>query len=134
MAPKQKTTYRKYLEESLQKASDAIKAKFLPDSQKSLNMISIATGVNPVCRIMWSKYIFYVLGGSSIGKASKKFGIPKMMLSDKVNNRCPNKKPGRMTELTEDEEKSLKFYKEYMASINHPLPIPTVKAFAWSIV
>ena len=57
-----------------------------------------------------------------------------MTLSDKVNNRCPNKKPGRMTELTEEEEKSLKFYIEYMASINHPLSIPTVKAFAWSIV
>ena len=57
-----------------------------------------------------------------------------MTLSDKVNNRCPNKKSGRMTELTEEEEKSLKFYIEYMASINHPLSIPTVKAFAWSIV
>ena len=57
-----------------------------------------------------------------------------MTLSDKVNNRCPNKKSGRMTELTEEEEKSLKFYIEYMASINHPLSIPAVKAFAWSIV
>ena len=40
-----------------------------------------------------------------------------------------------MTELIEEEEeKSLKFYIEYMASINHPLSIPAVKAFAWSIV
>ena len=29
-----------------------------------------------------------------MGKVSKKFGIPKMTLSDKVNNRSPNKKPG----------------------------------------
>ena len=57
-----------------------------------------------------------------------------MTVSDKVNNRCPNKKSGRMTELTEEEEKSLKFYIEYMASIIHPLSIPAVKAFAWSIV
>ena len=34
MAPKQKTTYRKYSEESLHKALDAIKGKFL--IQKSL--------------------------------------------------------------------------------------------------
>ena len=68
------------------------------------------------------KYIVCFLGDGSIAKASKKFGITKMMLyiSDKVYNRCPNKKSGRMTELTEEEEKSLKFYIEYMASINHP--------------
>ena len=34
----------------------------------------------------------------------------------------------------EQEEKSLKFYVEYMASINHPLSIPAVKAFALSII
>ena len=40
-----------------------------------------------------------------------------------------------MTELIEEEEeKSLKFYIEYMASINHPLSRPAMKAFAWSIV
>ena len=52
------------------------------------------------------------------------------MLSNKVNNRCPHKKSGRMIDLTEEEEKSLKFYIEYMAFINHPLSILTVKAFA----
>ena len=57
-----------------------------------------------------------------------------MMLTDKVNNRCPNKKSSRMTQLMEQEEKSLKFYVEYMASINHPLSIPAVKAFALSII
>ena len=58
-----------------------------------------------------------------------------MTLSDKVNNRCPNKKSGRTTELTEEQEKGLRFYIEYMASINHPLYISAVvKAFAWSIV
>ena len=75
-----------------------------------------------LCLVDRSKNTLYVfLGDSSIAKASKKFGITKMMLyiSDKVYNRCPNKKSGRMTELTE-EEKSLKFYIEYMASINHP--------------
>ena len=56
-----------------------------------------------------------------------------MMLTDKVNNRCPNKKSGRMTQLIE-EEKSLKFYIEYMASINYPLSIPAVKGFALSII
>ena len=81
------------------------------------------------------KYNVCFLGGSSIGKASKKFWIPKMTLSDKVNNRCPYKKSGRVTELTEEEEKSLKFYKEYMASIKHPfISKPAVKAFAWSII
>ena len=46
------------------------------------------------------KIYCFLLGGSSIGKPSKKFGILQMMLSDKVNNRCPNKKSGRMTKLT----------------------------------
>ena len=35
-----------------------------------------------------------------------------MTLSDKVNNRCSDKKSGRMTKLTEKEEKRLKFYVE----------------------
>ena len=84
------------------------------------------------------KYIVCFLGDGSIAKASKKFGITKMMLhiSDKVYNRCPNKKSGRMTELTEEEEKSLKFYIEHgfhQPPSHHPLSIPTVKAFAWCI-
>ena len=50
------------------------------------------------------------LGGNSIRKASQNFGIPKMMLCDKLNNRFPNKKSVRMAELAEEEEKSLKLY------------------------
>ena len=62
------------------------------------------------------------------------FGIPKMTLSNKVNNRCPNKKSDRMTELTEEGEKSFKFCIKYMSSTNRPLSTPTVKAFTWTIV
>ena len=52
-------------------------------------------------------YIYIYIGGSSIAKASKKFGIPKMTLSDKMNNRCPHKKSDRMTELTKMKKKAL---------------------------
>ena len=37
------------------------------------------------------KYVVCFSGGSFIGKASKKLGIPKMMLADKVNNRWMSK-------------------------------------------
>ena len=45
-----------------------------------------------------------------------------------------NQQVGRATELVEVEEKSSKFYIDYMASTYHPLTIPAIKAFAWSIV
>ena len=71
------------------------------------------------------QYIVCFLGGSSIGKSSKKFGIPKMTLSGKVNNRCLNKKYCRMTEVTEGEEKRLKFCIKYQFCFHQPPIIQT---------
>ena len=53
------------------------------------------------------KYILCFFGGSSIGKVSKKFGIPKITLSDKVKNRSPNKKPGSWLSWLKKEKKVL---------------------------
>ena len=69
----------------------------------------------------------------TIGKASEQYSIPKTTLNDEINNKWKTNKVGRATILTEVEEKSLKFYIDYMASINHPLTISAIKAFAWSI-
>ena len=69
----------------------------------------------------------------TIGKASEQYSIPKTTLNDEINNKWKINKVGRATILTEVEEKSLKFYIDYMASINHPLTISAIKAFVWSI-
>ena len=53
-----------------------------------------------------------------------------MTLSDKINNKWKTNKVGRATKLTEVEEKGLKFYIDYMASINYPLSISNIKALA----
>ena len=63
----------------------------------------------------------------AIGKASRQYGTPKLTLSDKINNKWETNKEGRAAELTEVEEKGLKFYIDYMASINHPLTISALK-------
>ena len=52
---------------------------------------------------------------------------------DRKNNRYATSKVGRKNDLMEEEEWALKGYIDYMASINHLLSIPTVKAFAWAI-
>ena len=52
---------------------------------------------------------------------------------DRKNKRYATSKVGRKNELSEEEEQALKGYIDYMASINHPLSIPAVKAFAWVI-
>ena len=75
----------------------------------------------------------FLLGGLSVGKAAKRFGVPKSTLKDRKNKRYRSTEVGRKSELTDEEEKALKFYIDYMASVNHPLSIPAVKAFAWAI-
>ena len=75
-------------------------------------------------------FVFCISVGMTIGKASKQYGIPKMTLNDRINNKWKTNKVERATELTEVEEKSLKFYIDYMAPINHPLTISAIKAFA----
>ena len=77
-------------------------------------------------------FVFCVSGGMTVGKTSKQHGIPKMTLSDKIDNKWKTNKVGRAAELTKVEEKILKFCIDYMASINHPLTITLFKAFAWS--
>ena len=52
---------------------------------------------------------------------------------DRKNNRYATSKVDRKNDFTEEEERALKGYIDYMASINHPLSIPAVKAFAWAI-
>ena len=52
---------------------------------------------------------------------------------DRKNKRWQTDKVGRQTGLSEIEETSLKYYIDYMASINHPLSCTAVKAFAWAI-
>ena len=52
---------------------------------------------------------------------------------DRKNNRYETSKVGWKNDLTDEEELALKGYIDYMASINHPLSVPAVKAFAWAI-
>ena len=66
-------------------------------------------------------------------KATKQYGIPKSTLMDQKNNRYETSNVGWKNDLTEESEWALKGYIDYMASINHPLSIPAVKAFAWAI-
>ena len=66
-------------------------------------------------------------------KAANQYGIPKSTLMDWKNNRYETSKVGRKNNLTDEEEQALKGYNDYMASINHPLSIPAVKAFAWPL-
>ena len=54
-------------------------------------------------------------------KAAKQYNIPKTTLMDRKNNRDQTSKVGRKNDLTEEEERALKGYIDYMASINHPL-------------
>ena len=49
---------------------------------------------------------------------------------DRTNKRYATSKVGRKNDLLEEEEWVLKGYIDYMASMNHPLSIPAVKAFA----
>ena len=66
-------------------------------------------------------------------KAVRQYGIPKSFLMDRENNRYETSKVAQKNDLTDEEEQTLKGYNDYMASINHPLSIPAVKAFAWAI-
>ena len=52
---------------------------------------------------------------------------------DRKNNKYATSKVGRKNDLMEEEERVLKGYIHYMASINHLLSMPAVKAFAWAI-
>ena len=52
---------------------------------------------------------------------------------DRKNNRYETSKVGRKNDLTDEEERALKGYIDYMASINHLLSVPAVKAFASAI-
>ena len=79
-------------------------------------------------------FVFCSSGGMTIGEASEQYGILKITLSDKINNKQKTNQAGKATELKEVEEQSLKFYIDYMDSINHLLTISAIKAFAWSIV
>ena len=54
-------------------------------------------------------------------------------LMDRKNNRYETSKVARKNDLTDEEEQTLKGYNDYMASINQPLSIPAVKAFACAI-
>ena len=71
--------------------------------------------------------------GKSIRWASRFFSVPKSTLTDHIRGRWNSDKYGRKTELTE-EETVLADYIKYMASINQPLSIQAVKAFAWVLV
>ena len=48
-------------------------------------------------------------------------------------NKYATSKVGRKNDLTEEEERALKGYIDYMASINHLLSMPAIKPFAWAI-
>ena len=74
-----------------------------------------------------------LIDGMSTCKAAKQYGIPRTTLNDRKNHVYETSKIGRKNDLTDEEEQALKGYINYMASINHPLSVPAVKAFAWSI-
>ena len=52
---------------------------------------------------------------------------------DRKNKRWETTKVVGQTGLSDVEETSLKYYVDYMASINHPLSVAAVKAFSWVI-
>lgn len=71
--------------------------------------------------------------GMSLGKVGKEFNVPKQTLSDRIRGKWRTSKPGRPTELSEEEESGLVYYIKYMSSIAHPLSVATIKLFAWNI-
>ena len=79
------------------------------------------------------KTIDAVRAGMTLCKAKKEFGVPKQILSDRINGRWKSTKPGRTTVLFEEEETALINYIKYMASVAHPLSVPAIKAFEWAI-
>ena len=52
---------------------------------------------------------------------------------DRKSKHWETTKVRRQTGLSDVEETSLKYCIDYMASINHPLSVAAVKAFAWAI-
>ena len=56
--------------------------------------------------------------GSSIRKAAKGFSVPTMTLHDRVTKKYETAGAGRNTELTPEEEESLKWYVLYIHAIN----------------
>ena len=70
--------------------------------------------------------------GRKVLEASKTFGVPRTTLADKVNGRHTGTYGGT-TALSGEDEEALVQYILYMASIGHPLTVPEVKCFAWSV-
>ena len=69
-------------------------------------------------------------GEMTIGNASKTFGIPKMILPDRVNKRWKSTIIGCKNVLSDEQENALVYYIKYMASIAHPLSASAIKQFA----
>ena len=74
-----------------------------------------------------------IKNGLSLGRAMKKYGIPKQTLSDGKNNTWKTTTLGTPNELSAVEESALIHYVKYMASIAYPLGVPKIKIFAWSL-
>ncbi|KAH3863016.1 hypothetical protein DPMN_025992 [Dreissena polymorpha] len=73
-----------------------------------------------------------VKGGMSVVSAAKKFGVPKMTLSDRISGKVAlDAKIGVDTALTTDEEAALVSYIGYMANRGFPLSIQQLIGFAW---
>ena len=73
-------------------------------------------------------------GSMSLSKASRKFGVPRMTLADRVKGRIQlNAQWGHKPVLSADEEQALVVYIEYMANRGFPLTIGLIIGFAWCI-
>ncbi|KAH3729694.1 hypothetical protein DPMN_055672 [Dreissena polymorpha] len=77
--------------------------------------------------MVYSKYDFGLKRrkrSMSVSSASKKFGVPRMTLSDRINGKVAlDAKMGVDTALTTDEEAALVSYIGYMANRGFPLSI-----------
>ena len=73
--------------------------------------------------------------GISKTKAAKEFNVPRKTLADRVNSKVLSEHPvlGNETTLSEEDEKALCSYIEYMATRSFPLTVDQVMKYAWSI-
>ena len=71
-------------------------------------------------------------GELTVSASARMYNIPRQTLKDKVSGKH-SKTVGRQTELTAEEEQSLVYYINYMASVGQPLTIAAAKLFAWAI-
>ena len=74
------------------------------------------------------------LSDGNASAIARKYDVPRRSLTDRVSGRVKHgKKPGPPTAVSEDGEKALVSYLQYMAARGFPLTPKMVRAYAWAI-